>query len=1178
MSVQREAASAALVCTFFLCLLAARTQARCVGDCDDHLTVTTDEVLVGTNQALGLDGAGCSAFRVSLDGRVTVDDLVLAVGNSIRGCRADADDNGLPDAVECGAHPPACVDSDGDTVADAQDTDDDGDGLLDANDAERRDALVDSDAFDPATRIVLTSARTEIAGGGAVAGTARVGETLTLVGEGFAADAAGNVVVFEGPGGPLNVLAAAGTTTQLEVVVPTGAGSPVRVVHGGRRSNALPLRILAAGAPILFDLDTASVQVGDEAVLRGRGLEDVTTVDFAGAAAAPSSTAGDVLKVVVPPGARTGDLTATSALGVSNAIAVRVSRNAGAKVILLPRANLDVTTLLVSAGLEESVHPGADGSAGIRISRSGADLVTAVIAGDDGNASAVYLEAVALPGDTLVVLDSLSTAVALLLDISDLPARASLDAIEQARSQLAALPAVQALGDAIAAGLAADPAFLQAPPPSFTETYQTALLVADAIFRAALPATARAAGAAGEAMAGQATIVPTGGFDCAPAMLPACSEQSDVLLRQIPGTGNVELQNDTMLYLSVEMRDLQRNFLYAPHVTSYLDPLMVGTQEGLLWGFNAASREYAAPQYHGAAVDVVTAGLADPAPQTPAAQNARFWLVVRTTVDRVVLPIVVFAAGQVSGQAANLGPKPELAAIIIATMFQSAPEAMEAVRAAVADGNAPSAVGIILTILKNDFVSVGPITSALGQQLFGQFEEGLAKRLIIRFARVLLPGISAAEAAVLVINTGATATNVAKTVVDFETTPGLLHYEVFFEMTVAEVLPGTIERVPEPRVLTIRGFGFFPLPDGTPPVVELVDRGGGLFPTVRTPDTLALRQLDADGRTILVDLEAAYVSTVFGPLHLTVTRGSETAAAPADIDVTGELAITAIAPQSGSPGTAIELTGSGFDTRPQADVRLRFRDSPGSEFTQFDGVDVVVDSATRIRARVPDLPPDQSWNVFVEQGPLTRRVLSNPVFFGSGAEWLPPPVGVIRLWNVGSTDAVPNTTFLWLTPDHNAFMPPRNLIGPFGDKIGTWSLSGQTLRIEPCITPATTAWIEFEGTVQAAGGDFQVCCLEPGPSCGPRPCLPGTCVPRPCPAIHGILKGFVRDVPQGPGREVRRFEVDDRYYDGVRYTSFPPDGFYPLRANLDWTCPAQCLEHWEPPSSTTQCHCTASCQ
>jgi hypothetical protein len=334
-----------------------------------------------------------------------------------------------------------------------------------------------------------------------------------------------------------------------------------------------------------------------------------------------------------------------------------------------------------------------------------------------------------------------------------------------------------------------------------------------------------------------------------------------------------------------------------------------------------------------------------------------------------------------------------------------------------------------------------------------------------------------------------------------------------------------------------------------------------------------LIEVAPSGRRILIGLESAYLSRVFGPIALTVTRGDLEVAAPEDIQVTGELELDTLSPSTGEAGTAIELLGRGFDVGPGAGVRVRFLESaldPLPSPRTFNALDVVVESSTRITARVPDLPSDLLWKVYVEQGSITRRVISNTLEFYSSS-WIRPPAGLIRLVDA---DLNARARFV-LMPDGKLFNVTTfsggvALGSQFGGFwIGTWSGGSGALRTSPCGTDTLPGWFEFEGTIDLSGTSFQVCCLDGSFSCEPRP----------CPNVRGTIRSFVRDFRTMQVTALPPVEVDNRYLpNGI----IPPDGgrpsrdgFVPLSPAYDWTCPqtSVCTAPCSRTSGAVDCTC-----
>jgi hypothetical protein len=70
-------------------LLAPGAEAQCIGDCNGDGQVTVDELIRGTNIALGnAPLENCPSFDRNMDGQVTVDEILAAVDAALEGCDA----------------------------------------------------------------------------------------------------------------------------------------------------------------------------------------------------------------------------------------------------------------------------------------------------------------------------------------------------------------------------------------------------------------------------------------------------------------------------------------------------------------------------------------------------------------------------------------------------------------------------------------------------------------------------------------------------------------------------------------------------------------------------------------------------------------------------------------------------------------------------------------------------------------------------------------------------------------------------------------------------------------------------------------------------------------------------------------------------------------------------------
>jgi hypothetical protein len=86
----RNARTGVLLALFALACVPARSaDAQCVGDCDGDGQVTVNELIKGTNIALGnLPLEECPSFDRNMDSQVTVDEILAAVDAALEGCDA----------------------------------------------------------------------------------------------------------------------------------------------------------------------------------------------------------------------------------------------------------------------------------------------------------------------------------------------------------------------------------------------------------------------------------------------------------------------------------------------------------------------------------------------------------------------------------------------------------------------------------------------------------------------------------------------------------------------------------------------------------------------------------------------------------------------------------------------------------------------------------------------------------------------------------------------------------------------------------------------------------------------------------------------------------------------------------------------------------------------------------
>jgi hypothetical protein len=143
--------------------------------------------------------------------------------------------------------------------------------------------------FMRATPPVLTAVRPK---------TVEPGQAVTLAGENFASEPAGNTVMF----GTHQAVVSAATETSLQVVVPEDLGDtptvPVSVQTADGRTSAVPVSFLQNPRVTALEPDVALP--GQEVVVRGDNLEGQLTVTIGDAPAEVTETSEGLVRVVVP--------------------------------------------------------------------------------------------------------------------------------------------------------------------------------------------------------------------------------------------------------------------------------------------------------------------------------------------------------------------------------------------------------------------------------------------------------------------------------------------------------------------------------------------------------------------------------------------------------------------------------------------------------------------------------------------------------------------------------------------------------------------------------------------------------------------------------------------------------------------------------------------------------------
>jgi len=819
----------------------------------------------------------------------------------------DSDGNGLSDDTEAGPNLNAPTDTDGDELPDFADLDDDDDGLLDVNEQEGylQEALLPADnqsANEVGNFMRIDGLVNNTLG---VYGLARAGDDLVIVGYDLPAVGAETWIVVRGTTGSININPTGSVELGLAFTWPIGIEPglvELFVASDNHKTNAVEVLVPAAGAPLLsgYTQDPAAGTV----TFSGLNLDAALSVHFSGASTTLDNSFGSAtgFTVDIPYGAERGLAYVNSAGGDSNTLWVDLARSIGGSVVLPFNSGVDVTTLDVSwspfAG--EEVYPDAQGLFTTTGDRSGPTIVTALI--EDTAASeptfAVFLQAVALPSDATVVLSSASTAVALIWNGIGVSGLVSASDLAGARSLLADLDEVKALGSLLETKLAVDPFVLNGGDTEIQSQAEDALLSAADTIAAAL-----AQGTLTTADVSAAMLTPLSLFSEPAEVRPG--EVDDIKVEEYGDQGNIQVENDTQLYLSVKITGTDGTLLQ-PHITGLRG--MAGPQGfGLL--FWAATSPQQQPKGRNCIVQVLTPGIdQDYDPQIAGDFNVRKWLFMRTIIERAIWPPIA------SIISIKIDPG-DLASIIMNNAL-----GMPAIMDDFVQGNIWDGTKGVLNALWTDVASLppGPITKAIAVRVGKDFATEALAKLAAKIGANFVPGLGQIKLAYDIaghINNGVNAT---KALADLSSVDSAIEFSVEFPLSITEVVPGKVRADGKDKVFIVKGSGFSKVVRGLifkrtlTPEVTFTDADGNEYP-------VSPSYIKPDGTQMTVKMSGFWLDEYTrGPIRVTVHHpkdepGSQVTKDPA-VFIVSDVEIASISPDQGGSGTAATIYGAGFSS------------------------------------------------------------------------------------------------------------------------------------------------------------------------------------------------------------------------------------------------------------------------
>jgi hypothetical protein len=518
------------------------------------------------------------------------------------------------------------------------------------------------------------------------------------------------------------------------------------------------------------------------------------------------------------------------------------------------------------------------------------------------------LQGTSLTGDNFVTLNSQSTALAMVWSAMGVHLVIQEADLDNARQILGNLSEIKALGNLLEQKLANDPFVRNKNDSELAENAKTAILAAastidqglsDGTFneRVVISALQKAVSTR------KTTISP--------------KEVDDIMVYEHDNSGNITLENDSQLYLSVKITAKDQTVLH-PHITGLAG--MVGPQDYITW---ASTKKFNQPQKKDSTVQVITPGFqAEYEPLRKIEWHDRIYVMVslRTIIERLFFPLLgtVISWRDLGPPGSPVGLAPvNLTSAIMADLTDVGPIMEE-----IYYGNTKGALWELGMFLYLDLAKAGPITKTL---FYRWSLSALGTRVIAKIAAKWAAKLSPIGGLLGVIDLLGIISNVTtatKTVTDIGSTDNIIEFDVNIELDIDEVIPGKVKADGKNKTFLIKGEGFSPvvrIRGAWPfewkrkliPQIAFTDNGTG-FEYFAEPDYIS-----QDGTQMRVGVAGDWLDKyIEGPLKVEVHHPDDEPESKVEKDPAVQIAdgveIASIDPSRGGKKVLANIYGAGF--------------------------------------------------------------------------------------------------------------------------------------------------------------------------------------------------------------------------------------------------------------------------
>lgn len=384
-------------------------------------------------------------------------------------------------------------------------------------------------------------------------------------------------------------------------------------------------------------------------------------------------------------------------------------------------------------------------------------------------------------------------------------------------------------------------------------------------------------------------------------------EQYDIEVAQTRLSDNVYIENNTRLFLSTQISTLEEEpKILQPHVGLEVrdavpiigDANLVGPQGSLLSGGWSTVVRYDQPRGKNSVASVITAGVrGDFSGLTPEEVRLHNLLLGRFLFDQFLVPGLNWLCGVKLDAATAAG-------VISGIITGHNSQIIEQFRDVVRTGSPSEAVYFMWQIMVREIETGGPIASYIarkyGVNLVEKMAERIAKHVVVSF----IPGLNAVDRMLWLLNSGGTTANMVPAVLDVQSTPTKINFNIYFNAGVGAVYPGFIRMDGADDEISLHGHRLVPVP-GKPFLVRVYDKATGKFHEVQNP------RVTTSGRSLTFKLPESAIGTRRGPLRFDLVIDKQVLHCPGTVQIVHDLVVHRLEPSHGPPGTRVRIISDG---------------------------------------------------------------------------------------------------------------------------------------------------------------------------------------------------------------------------------------------------------------------------